>query len=108
MCTVSDFSHFLQQYMTQAKYNICRELVSRYMPTMERTDYNATCLKHTQLINYYNELVIHLKIAEHIVNNSITKEIRENYRAEVEIKEINIIKLLQESILPLLDIAVSS
>ena len=108
MRTISDFSHFSQQYMTQAKYNICRELVSHYMPPIERTGYNATCLKHTQLISYYNELVIQLKIAKHIVNTSISKEIQENYRVEVEIKERNIIKLLQESILPLLDTAVSS
>ena len=94
--------------MTQAKYNVCRELVFRYMPPMQRTGYNATCLKRTQLISYYNELVIQLKIAEHLVNTSISKEIREDYRAKVEKQERNIIKLLQESILPLLDTAVSS
>ena len=94
--------------MTQAKYNICRELVFHYMPPVQRTVYNATCLKRTQLINYYNELVIQLKIAEHLVNASISIEIQEDSMAEVEKRERKIIKLLQESILPLLDIAVSS
>ena len=75
---------------------------------MQRTGYNATCLKRTQLISYYNELVIQLKIAEHLVNTRICKEIREDYRAKVEKQERSIIKLLQESILPLLDTAVSS
>ena len=78
------------------------------MPPVQRTVYNATCLKRTQLISYYNELVIQLKIAEHVVNTSNSKEIQEDSMAEVEKQERKIIKLLQESILPLLDIAVSS
>ena len=92
--------------MTQAKYNTCRELVFHYIP--ESKAYNATCLKRTQLVSHYNELVIQLKIAEYLVNTSISKEIREDCMAEVEKRERKIIKLLQESILPLLDIAVSS
>ena len=66
------------------------------------------CLKHTQLTNYYNELVIQLRIAEHLINTSITREIREEKRSEVEKHETKVIELLRGSILPLLNIAVSS
>ena len=66
------------------------------------------CLKRTQLINYYNELVIQLRIAEHPKNTNITREIWEEKRNEVEKYETRIIELLRKSILPLLNIAVSS
>ena len=66
------------------------------------------CLKRTLLTNYYNELVIQLRIAEHLINTSITREIQEEKRNEVEKKETKVIELLRGSILPLLNIAVSS
>ena len=87
------------------KYKVCKGLVF-----LDTPDLNATCLKLTRtlLVSYYNELVIQLKIAEYLMNTSISKEIREDKRAEVEKRERKIIELLQESILPLLDIVVSS
>ena len=66
------------------------------------------CLKRTQLINYYNELVTQLRIAEHLKNTNITREIWEEKRNEVEKYETKIIELLRGSILPRLNITVSS
>ena len=90
------------------KYKACRGIIFLDIP--ELTVNNGTCveLTRTLLVSHYNELVIQLKIAEHLINTSIYKEIREDYRVEVEKRERKIIELLQESILPLLDIAVSS
>ena len=67
-----------------------------------------TCLKRSELIRYYNELVIHLRIAENLINASISKEIQENNTAEVEKKQRKVIELLHKNILPLLGIVVSS
>ena len=68
---------------------------------------SSICLKRTKLINYYNELVIQLRIAERLINTSITREIREEKRNEVKGREEEIVELLRGRILPLLSIAVS-
>ena len=92
----------------QEKFNMCREIQSFTLPSCDDDcRESTTCLKRTHLVNYYNELVIQLRIAEHIVNTSITREIRKDNRTEVEKKQIEIIELLRGSILPLLHIAVS-
>ena len=67
----------------------------------------TNCLKRSELIRYYNELVIHLRIAENLSNTSISREIQENDTAEVETRQQKIIELLHKNILPLLDIVVS-
>ena len=67
----------------------------------------TNCLERTQLVKYYNDLVIQLRIAEHLINASISKEILKKSRATVETAERKIVELLYKSILPLLDIAVS-
>ena len=87
---------------------MCREIRSFVLPSCDNDCREVTtCLTRTHLVNYYNELVIQLRIAEHLINTSITREIPKDNRAEVEEKETNIIKLLRGSILPLLHIAVS-
>lgn len=68
----------------------------------------TTCLKRTKLVSYYNELVLQLRIAEHFVNTSISREIKERHRINAEKKQKKIIKLLHENILPHLDIVVST
>ena len=67
----------------------------------------ATCLKRSQLVNYYNELVIQLRIAEILINTSISREIQESNRTEVEKRQRKVIELLCENILPLMDVVVS-
>jgi len=64
-----------------------------------------TALKYGQLAKYYNELVLQLKLAEMIVNDSslIAREVVEAERAEVLDIERNIIKLLNETVLPVLE-----
>jgi len=66
----------------------------------------TTCLKRSELVSYYNELVLQLRIAEHLVNTSLSREINETYRIIAERRQRKI-KLLHENILPLLDIVVS-
>ena len=67
-----------------------------------------TSLNRSRLVHYYNELVIHLGIAEDFVNASISREIKESNRTKVEEVQRKVIELLRENILPLIDIAVSS
>jgi len=67
----------------------------------------TTCLKRTELVSYYNELVLQLRIAEHLVNTSLSREINETYRIIAEKRQRKIIELLHKNILPLLDIVVS-
>ena len=67
-----------------------------------------TSLKRSQLVNYYNELVMHLRIVESITNTTISREIQESSRTYVEDKQRKVIELLRKSILPLMDVVVSS
>ena len=67
----------------------------------------TTCPNRSQLVNYYNELIIQLRIAEHLMSTSITREIREDNRTYVENQERKIIELLRGNILPLLHFSVS-
>jgi len=64
-------------------------------------------LSRTHLTEYYNELVIQLKLAEHIYNASIATEIEEEYTKAALDNETVVIKLLNESILPALEFMVS-
>ena len=64
-------------------------------------------LSRTHLTEYYNELVIQLKLAEHIYNASITTEIEEEHTKAALDNEAVVIKLLNESILPALEFMVS-
>ena len=87
------------------KFKVCKGMLFIEPPVCP-SEY-TTCLKRHHLVNYYNELVIQLGIAERLINTSIIKEIKEDKRTEVEDKESKIIELLRGSILPLLHIAVS-
>ena len=64
-------------------------------------------LTFSLLIDYYNELVLQLKLAEHNFKVAIHAEIEEVNRSESLAKEYEIIKLLNESILPALELTVS-
>ena len=88
------------------KFKVCRGITLFIEPPMCSNN-ATTCLKHSQLVNYYNELVIQMRIAERLLNTSITTEIREEKRNEVEKNETKIIELLRGNILPLLNTAVS-
>lgn len=55
---------------------------------------------YSQLVNFYNELVIQLRLAQHNLNTTIVKE---EYLSE----QLKVIKLLRESILPALETTVS-
>ena len=59
----------------------------------------TTHLKCSQLVNYYNELVIQLRIAEILINTSISREIQESNRSKVEKGQRKVIELLPENIL---------
>ena len=69
------------------------------------TKFNLT---YSQLTNYYNEFVLQLKLAEHNLEVAIDLEIQESNRSESMEKERNIIKSLNESILPALEYTVSA
>ena len=59
-------------------------------------------------MDYYNELVLQLKLAEYNLEIGIDLEITEARRAKSSEKESNIIGLLKERILPALEYTVSS
>ena len=67
---------------------------------------NST-LTYSQLTSYYNELVIQLRLAEHNLNVTINLEVKEEHLNKAVKMEKNIIKLLNESILPALETTVS-
>ena len=82
----------------------CMEEVFTHNYTMA-TKFNLT---YSQLINYYNEFVLQLKLAENNLEVAIDLEIQESNRSESMEKERNIIKSLNESILPALEYTVSA
>ena len=64
-------------------------------------------LTYSQLTSYYNELVIQLRLAEHNLNVTIDLEVKEEHLNEAVEVEKRIIKVLNESILPVLEAIVS-
>ena len=70
----------------------------------EDEDYKLT---YSQLTNYYNELVVQLRLAEYNLNVTIALEVKEEHLSEAIKNETRIIKLLNESILPALEATVS-
>lgn len=64
-------------------------------------------LTYSELTDYYNELVLQLRLAEHNLNESIHLEIDESSKHDALQKQREIIKLLNESILPALQFTVS-
>ena len=67
-------------------------------------DYKLT---YSQLTNYYNELVVQLRLAEYNLNVTIALEVKAEHLSEAIKNEKRIIKLLNESILPALEATVS-
>ena len=65
-------------------------------------------LTYSQLTNYYNELVIQLRLAQYNLNVSIALEVKEEKLSYAFRREEQIIKLLNESILPALETTVSN
>ena len=70
-------------------------------------DPGNTTLTYSQLTNYYNELVIQLRLAEHNLDVAINLEVKEEHLNDALETEKHIIKLLNESILPALEATVS-
>ena len=68
---------------------------------------NPSSLTYADLTNYYNELVIQLRLAEHNLNVTINLEVKEEHLNCTLKREKKIIKLLNESILPVLEAIVS-
>lgn len=64
-------------------------------------------LTYSQLTNYYNVLVLHLKLAEHNLNSAIYLEVKDKNKTESLKREEKIVKLLNESVLPALELTVS-
>ena len=64
-------------------------------------------LTYSELVNYYNELVLQLKLAEHNYHAAINVEIEKDYKDESFKREEKIIRLLNETILPALAFTVS-
>ena len=71
------------------------------------TDYENTTLTYSQLTNYYNELVIQMRLAEYNLNTTIAREVKKEHLSSKLEKERRIIELLNESILPALEATVS-
>ena len=69
---------------------------------------SKSSLVYSELTDYYNELVLQLKLAEHNLEVAIDLEIMEVSRTKSSEKQSNIIGLLKESILPALEYTVSS
>ena len=61
-----------------------------------------------KLAIYYNELVIQLRLAQYNLNDSIALEVKEEKLSYAFRREEQIIKLLNESILPALETTVSN
>ena len=95
------------QYTNQ-KYRVCRGQPVFYDNKMCQKLIPYASLKRSHLVHYYNELVIYLRIAENLVNTSISREIQESSRTKVEKTQRKVIELLHENVLPLIDIAVSN
>ena len=64
-------------------------------------------LTYAQLTEYYNELVLQLHLAKHNFKVAVNVEIKEVDRNKSLKTESNIIRLLNESILPALEYTVS-
>ena len=89
------------------KYEACKGIDLLFYKSKNCFE-STTSLNRSELIHYYNELVIHLQIAENLINTSISIEIQDSSRAIVEQRQRKIIELLHKNILPLLHIAVSN
>ena len=70
-------------------------------------DRSRSYLTYPQLTEYYNDLVLQLKLAEHNLNVTIDLEIKETNKSKSLERERQIITLLKESVSPALEITVS-
>ena len=64
-------------------------------------------LTSSDLIKYYNELVLQLKLAENNFDIAINDEVKNDSRTRALKNQKQIIRLLNESILPALEFTVS-
>jgi len=83
---------------------VCMGRVFTYNTAVNCKDTNLTYLKLTE---YYNELVLQLKLVEHNLNVGITREFNEANKNDSLKKEREIFTLLNESVLPALELIVS-
>ena len=76
---------------------MCKGVIFHKQSTVDPKCKEAATVKRSQLVNYYNELVIHLRIAEHLVNtSSVSSEIQESNRAQAEKTQKIVIELLRK------------
>ena len=100
-------SVFLLQFK-HPKFKPCKGIDQPFRKPKKVCQKATTCLNRSELVNYYNELVIHLGIAENLlVSESISREIQESVRTIVAKRLRKVIELLRENILPLMDAVVS-
>jgi len=85
----------------------CRGFVFNKVSTEASRCDDISSVTHTELIRYFNEFVIQLKVSESILLNFIEKEIQAKYRSKAEEEIQQIIDLLDEEILPTLALTVS-
>ena len=87
---------------------MCKGRMFTFPPSVEvnRCPYEGG-LTYSQLANYYNEFVIQLRLGEHNLNTAIKLEVKQKNFNESLNQEKEIIKLLNESILPVLGAIVS-
>lgn len=71
------------------------------------SDSSKSKLTYSELTGYYNEFVLHLKLAEVNLNVSIDLEINETNKNESLKSEKEIITILKKNILPPLEYIVS-
>ena len=84
---------------------VCVDRVFTHVP--EQACNKGRDLTYAELIRYYNEFVLQLKLAEHNYHIAINAEINRESKDESLEREEKIIRLLNETILPALEFTVS-
>ena len=101
------FSRDVLQYQ-QLESKVCRGPIFNSKAVYDVCEgQSGSILSLEHLTEYYNELVIQLRLAEYNHNESIEMEVTENFTKAALDDEEAIIKILNESILPALEFMVS-
>ena len=94
----------IQTQCLERKVCMGRIFTSNHVGCDDESNHNLT---YAQLTEYYNELVLQLHLAKHNFKVAVNVEIKEVDRNKSLKTESNIIRLLNESILPALEYTVS-
>jgi len=101
------FTWYFLQYQ-QLERKVCRGRIFNSKAVYDVCEgQSGSVLSLEHLTEYYNELVIQLRLAEYNHNESIEMEVTENFTKAALDDEEAIIKILNESILPALEFMVS-